>query len=829
MDALSKVSGIVHDLRLTARGLRHDSTFTLTAIAMLALGLALNATAFTIMEAMVFRGLPQAYRGDRVVYVGLRTPMDQQAPLSYADFQSWRSQTQTFDDMAFTTSVGGRGPTTFAAGNNRPIEVMAQRLDSRAFPLLGVQPILGRGFAPADEAPGAAPVVIISQRFWETRLEKRADILDSAVQINGSPAVIIGVMPKEFVLVYEQDLWLPTLSDPAAAGSVFGRLRDEVTLEQARAELETLIHRQATTDPAAARRLTVTVKTYSQAFVGSEPRLTYGMLWVGAWFVLLIVCANLANLTLARTIRHWRQFTMKMALGASQWRLVWQVSTESLLLTSVAGVCAWWIARWAVANWATTTSSRYLVLDYSVNSDVLLYLVVVALVAALLCALAPLAMVLRAGALGVLKTEAGGITQGVRGKRVGRILVASQMALSIVLLSGAGVLVRSLMNVVNADSGVPDPDRLLVGSLKLAFDPAATQATRVAELTRFGVELRAIPGVADVSFANIIPINWAPTAPFAIEGRPSGPDQEIAQFVTVASNYVRVVGAPLIAGRDITDADQATTLPVAIVNQSFVDRFLPDGQAVGRRLRRLARTPPDEGLTIVGVVGNVMQVPPATEQTRQHFTPLVYVPLRQQPATRAVSNAGQSFPGANVLVRIAAPPGTVAPAIHAAIRKADAAASLENLLTLRANMAFDRDRMDSAHAELANHAMAGQTLATIALLLATIGLYAVVAHSVSQRTKEIGVRMAIGAAAADIRKMVLREGMRPAIIGMTLGLVASLGVNRVLQSQLVGVTPDDVPTLMTALAVLGITALLACAIPARQAVSVDPSVALRLE
>jgi len=824
--ALSPFERIVYDFRFTLRGLRRDWTFTATAIVMLTIGLAFNATAFTIMQAMVFRGLPFTHRSDRIVYIDLYKPSGQRASLSYADFQVWRSQAQTFEGLAFSTSVG-RGPTTFAERGRRSIEITAQRISTSTFSLLGVRPILGRDFRSADEAPGAAPVAIVSQHFWETRLDKRPDVVGAAVDINGAPATIIGVMPKEFVLVYEQDLWMPPTPGADVAGGAFGRLRDGTTVAEAGAELDTINRRLAASDPATDRHVTIAVVTYSQGHVGPAAAMIYGSLWAGAWFILLIVCANLANLTVARTIRHWRHFSLKMALGASAWRIACQVLLESLVLACASSALGWWTVKWAVARWAAMTSSRYLALDYTVDAGILRYLLLISFVAAVLCSLAPLSMIFRSMAGAPLKMDSGGITQGLRGKRLGRLLVAGQMALSIVLLSGAGILMRSLLNIVDAETGVRDADHLLVGSLKLPSDGYATPATRVAYFARLDADLKAIPGIADVSLASHIPVNWAPSAPFEIEGRRSEPDRDAAQILSAGSTYFSVVGAPPIAGREFDDADQLGTLPVAIVNQSFVDRFLPGEQVLGRRLRRVVRNQTAEWCTVVGVVPNIIQVPSGNDQTRQHFTPLVYLPFAQQPMGRAVSNAGQSFPGQNVLIRTNVPFSGAAARIRATVRKSDPDAVLEELKTLTANVAFDRDRMDINHAELANRAMAGNSLAVIALILATIGLYAVVAHSVSQRTREIGVRMAIGAAASDVRTMVLREGMHPVAIGTMAGLVASLGVNRLLQAQLVAVTPYDAWTMTAAPLLLIVVSLLACQLPARQAVSIEPSVALR--
>jgi hypothetical protein len=331
----------------------------------------------------------------------------------------------------------------------------------------------------------------------------------------------------------------------------------------------------------------------------------------------------------------------------------------------------------------------------------------------------------------------------------------------------------------------------------------------------------------DVTVASHIPVNWVGSAAFDIEGRSSDVRGNSAQFMTAGSNYFRVVGALPLSGRDFNDADGPATVPIAIVNQRFVERFLQGETVIGKRLRRITQNQPGQWLTVVGVVPNIIQVPSGNDQTRQHFTPLVYVPFRQQPMTRAVNNAGQTLAGANVLLRATVPFSQVALAIDAAVRKTEPDARLEDLTTLRANVGFDRDRMDLQHAELGKHAATAPVFATVALVFSATGLSAVIAHSVSQRTKEIGVRMAIGAAVEDIRRMILREGMTPVVIGVVVGLASSLAVNRILQFQMVGISPYDPLTMAGAPAILILIALLACYIPARRAMSVDPAIALR--
>jgi putative ABC transport system permease protein len=788
---LPSLEGLFQDARFALRGLRRDWAFSLTAIVTLAVAIGLNVTVFTVREAMLFRGNPLARRSDRLVYLAMRKPSDLQCcpgPVSYVDFEAWRAQAQAFEGLAFE---GGGGPVTFRNGNGRPLDTAVSRVSANTFSLLGVRPMLGRDFVPADEAPGASSVVILSYHFWESPLDKRADIVGSTVHINGAPVTVIGVMPEGFVIVYERNLWMPLVQTPVLEGSVFGRLRNGATLQGARAQLEAINRRLTTVDPAKDRDVVVSARTYTQAYMSPDAPMIYGSLWVGAWFVMLIACANLANLTLARTMGRWRDFSTRMALGAGQWRMMRQMLLESLMLAGIAGALGWWITGWSVRTWAEETASRYLALEYTLNASILAYLVAISVAAAILCSLAPIVRVVQLGVSGALKGDARGVTQGLRGKHVGAVLVAAQMALAIVLLSGAGVLV-----------------------------------TRLRYFDRLEARLKTIPGIQEVSVASSIPVMYGNTRTLEIEGRPSPPvGEERVQFLSVGSNYFRVVGVSAIAGRDFNDGDRMAALPVAIVNQSFAATFWPGEQPLGRRLRTTNRNQTSEWRTVVGVMPNIQQGDPL----RQQFKPLVYVPFRQEPAAPATKSGNTGFRGANFLLRTSVPPDHVAQLVQAEVHNIDPDVLLEDFGTLRDSFVFDRDRMDLEHAELGKHAAVAPILALIALSLAAIGLYSVIAHSVSQRTKEIGVRIAIGAASHDIRRLIFGEGMRPVAFGLIVGLTVSLAVNRILQSQLVGVSPYDPVTLVTAPAVLILVALLACQIPSRCALRVDPAVALRHE
>jgi putative ABC transport system permease protein len=816
------VDALFYDLRFAVRRLRRDRAFALAAVAMLALAIALNVTVFAIADAMLFRGYPLVARNDRLVYLQERyqTGPSPVCCISYPDFETWRAQTRSFDGLAFV----GERVINLRDRDGRPLDLQAFIVSANTFALLGVRPMLGRDFVPSDEAPGAAPVAILNYRFWVSRFGKRADIVSSTVQISGEPATIIGVMPERFDFPTKENLWMPVVRTPELLRrditprgfTAVGRLRDGVSLQEARAELETINRRLETDYPATNRGLVPTVATHSGTNSGRDAALIWGSLWAAALFVLLIACANVANLTLVRTIGRWREYSTRMALGASRARMVRQIVAENLMLAGVAGALGWWITTWSVGTWAVVTESIYQVLDYTVDSGTIAYLIAIVIAAAALCSVAPIFGVLRLGANRALTNDVRGVTTGPRDKRLAQGLVACQMTLAIVLLSGAGVLVRSFVKIVAADTGVRNPERILVGSMRLPSDKYPRPESRRAYFDRVEARLETIADVEAESVSSTIPVKFAGLRTFEIQGRSSPPGaEESVAFVRVGPEYFRIVGAPAISGRTFTGGDRDGALPVAIVNQSFVARFWPGEQPLGKQLRAIGRNQLAEWRTVVGVVPNILQGDPL----RQQFKPLVYVPFQQEPAPQR----------AYFLLRTGASPSRVARAVRAEVQTLDPDVILEDFGTMKDSFAFDRDFMDAEHSELGKHAKVTPVFAAIALLLSAIGLGAVIAHSVTQRTREIGVRMAIGAAASDIRRMVLREGMWPVAAGVVLGLGASVAVNRMLQSQLVGVSPYDLATMASAPAVLIVVALLACEGPARRATHVDPAVALRHE
>jgi predicted permease len=808
------VTGFLFDLRHGLRGLRRDRGFTLTAIVTLAIAMALNVVVFTVRDAMVFRGLPLAERSNRLLFIGMRKPSDLPCcpgPVTYADFEAWRAESRAFGDLAF----GRRSePITFRAATGRPIDMTVSRHTVNTFGLLGVQPMLGRDFMNADVIAGAPAVAIISHEFWERRLNKRADVIGLSVFINATPASIVGVLPEQFALIYPQDMFMPLARAPATEGRVIGRLRDGATQAEARAELHTITRRLPPVDPGTTRG-TPSVATYTEAHVAPDAARIYGSLWTGAWFVLLIACANLANLMLVRTGGRWREVLTRIALGEGRGRVARQMLIESIVVAALAAAPAWWIIGWSVRRWAEATASRYLVLDYSVTVGTLAYLISIAIAAAILVALLPMVRVMRLGINETLKGDTRGATQGRPSKRMMASLVAGQMALAIVLLLGAGVLVRSFQNIVGADTGVRDAEHITVGLVGLPSDKYPTPQRRAEYFRRLATQLSTVAGTHDVAIASSIPTRGVRPRGMEIAGRPSARDAgESAQVITISPNYFRALGRQMISGRDFNDADDLAAAHVVIVNESFAAAYWPDDQALGKRLRLVDGGMTEPWRTVVGVAANVMQ----GEPTRQSFKPVIYVPFTQQPSARAF-----------IFVRANTPPSQMIQTVLAEVSRLDGDVITEDFDSLAAKLAFDRDWMDLEHADLAKHAAIAPVFAIVALALAAIGLVAVIARSVSQRTNEIGIRMAIGAGARDIAQMIVRDGMRPVTAGVVAGLMAAAGANQLLHSQLVGVSPHDPITMAAGPLVLIAVALISCRIPARRAMRVDPVVALRHE
>jgi putative ABC transport system permease protein len=817
------LESLAFDARLALRGLRRDRAYALASVAMLALALALNTTVFTVMDAMLFRGYPGVPRSHELVFL---QEHDRRGLccISYADAGDWQTQARSFQGLAL---IGGR-TIALRDAEGRAMDLRVTTVGANLFGLLGVPPVLGRDFTAADAAPGARPVVMLSERLWQARFGGRAGVVGAVVHVDGAPAEIVGIMPPgfEFPMTATDGLWMPIVPTPdllrrgltPGGFTAAARLRDGVALAEARAELEAINRQLEAAYPDTNIGLVPTIVDHAQFTSGADARVIWGSLWAAAGLVLLIACANVANLTVVRTVGRWREFVTCLALGAGRRRIVRQILIESVILAGSAVLPAWSLTQWAMAQWATLAASRYQMVDYRVTSGTVTYLAIASVTVAVLLALAPVIRVLQLSAGGTLQHESRGATQSRGTRRLVNALVSGQVALAVVLLAGAGVLVRSFSNIVGAETGVRSPESVLVGLLRLPSETYPIPQARLAFFDRVETALAQVAGIERTSLSGGLPVKFpGGSRQLEIEGLISATDRDAAVFsvTTTSPGYFAVIGAQVVAGRDFTANDDDTTQPVAIVNERFAAQHWPDVSAVGQRLRSVDRDGPGSWRVVVGVVSNIMGADPL----RQQFKPLVYVPMRQEPPART----------AFFLARAAHSAAPLAPDVRLALQALDANVELDYFGTLESSFAFDRDFMDAEHSELGKYATVAPVFAGMALLLAAAGLVAVIAHSVAQRTREIGVRVAIGAAPRDIRRMVAVEGLRPVMLGVALGIASATAINRMIASQLVGVAPDDPTVLGAVAAMLLVTALAACSVPIRRALRVDPSIALRHE
>jgi predicted permease len=559
------------------------------------------------------------------------------------------------------------------------------------------------------------------------------------------------------------------------------------------------------------------LESFTEFFIGPNATLIYGALWGAVGFVFLIVCANVTNLLLARAIGRSREISLRIALGAGRWRIMRQLLIESLVLSGVGGVFGWGIASWGVHAYELATNpqigewSRDL-LDYTMDYRVLAYLVAISIGAGLLCGLAPALRLSRWNLNTVLKDGGHGATGSGRRKGLSSLLIIGEVALAIVLLAGAGVMIRSFLNMATADLGVR-PENTLEMLLHLPEGKYSRREAQISFFDRLKARLETIPGVQSAA------IGLPPAG--GIPGRRSyeltgdgplvaGQSGLTVAAVTIGPDYFRTLGATVRSGREFNNSDGISGVPAVVVNQRFASEHWPGEAALGQRLRLFNGETPGAWLTVVGVVSNIVYAP-----SRQEITPMVYLPYGQTP------RGGDMW----ILIRTPLPAGGFVTSLRREISALDS----DIPIWLGPYSLADQLAARGLYGNIRNHTVLFLILAAIALLLASIGLYAVIAHSVSQRTREIGIRMALGAKARDILKLVLRQGILPSGIGLMIGLAASFAVNRVLKAELVQVSPSDPVTLAAVSATLIMAATLGSLIPARRAMRVDPVVALRYD
>jgi putative ABC transport system permease protein len=733
------------DVRLSFRTLRTNPGFTAVAVATLALGIGVNAAVFTVTNAVLFKGFPLVDGNDRLLYVS--NGGNGGCCISYPDFEDIRAQSKSFHGMGIVHGVGK----VLGDGSGFPEHIDVTEISADTFRLVGQRPILGRDIAPSDQVPGSAPVAILSYGFWQRRYAKDPNIIGRTVRMNGAPTTIVGLMAQGFSFPQKADMWVPLVEtakvrnrDNTDTWFAFGRLARGVTFQSARVEVESIIQRLETEYPLTDRRWHLGVQNFHEFFIGPNATVLYGSMWGAVGFVLLIACANLANLMLARAIGRSHEISVRIALGAGRWRIIRQLLIESVMLSCVGGFLGWWIAEWGVRAYqlAMAQKASWLIIDYAMDYRVLGYLIAISIGTGLLFGLAPALRLSKLDVNAMLKDGGRGSTSGGggggRGKHLSGLLVSGEMALAVVLLAGAGVMIRSFLKVHTADVGVKTAN-LLVAHIALPSAKYPGAEAQISFYERLKTGLEAIPGVESMAIADRLPTDGSRHLPYELAGTPQvdqGLRPKISALV-IGPGYFKTSGAAVFSGREFSDADGAAGVPVAIVNQRFASKFWPGEDALRKRLRFFNGSAPGPWLTVVGVASNIIQ----NDAARQEFDPLIYLPYRQQPSGDM-----------SVIARTRIPPENLGAAFRREVQAVDPD------LPIYGPFAADYwDRFSDSRF----YGILFLIFAAIALLLASIGLYTVIAHSVSRRTQEIGIRMAIGATARDIRKLVLRQGMLP--------------------------------------------------------------------
>ncbi len=863
--SLPSLETILQDARFGLRMLMKNRGFTAVAVLTLALGIGANTAIFSVMNAVLLRPLP--YKApDRLVEISEKNPKQgiNSFAVAPANFLDWQQRSHVFEEMAILDSYSDN---LNLAGEDHPEKLKGRRVSASFFPVLGVQPILGRTFLPEEDRPGQR-VVVLTYPVWERRFGFDPGVLGHQIILNGESYTVIGVMPRGFQTLsgsYSEEerehVWLPNPFEDqpptereARLMDVIARLKPGISLVQAQAEMDTIARRLEQAYPKTNDGWGVNVRPLhvgvTQPEYGTKFRPALLLLMGAVGLVLLIACVNVASLLLARSVARHRELAVRAALGGSRTRLIREQLTESVLLTTLGGALGVLLAMASVPVLVTLSPAGIPRLDEAgLDGTALGFTLMVSLLTAVLCGIVPALQSSRPDLNEALKEGSRGATRSLTQLRTHRLLVVAEIALALVLLTGAGLMIRTFLRIHNEDLGF-SPENVLTAQVSLPFSkyaditpPTANAPSGTARFKWWTVRpnatdfvqqvlerLEHLPGVKSAGVTNFLPLGIGWGGLFGIEGvsplprTPEGWKQgPVALYKAIDGNYFQTMGIRQIKGRYFTRQECKTGAGVAIINQTMARHFFPDGNVLGRRLRfadSYVEQDKERLLEIVGVVSDVKEGWPWTDNSEgAEYT--IYMPFNQQARTFVHWQIWFRL-HASFVVRTTSNPVGLSAAMSHAIWEVDKDQPIETLTPMQ-------DFVSNLDSQRRFCLLVLGILAGVALVLATVGIYGVMSYSISQRTHEMGVRMALGARWRDIMLTVLKQGVVMSLLGVGLGLTGALALTSFLASFLYGVSPTDGATFAGVVSLLVVVGLAACYFPARRATKVDPMVALRCE
>jgi putative ABC transport system permease protein len=805
------MDALLQDLRYACRTLVKNPGFAALTIMCLALGVGVNSTIFSVVDTVAIRPLPFH---DPQELVALHTTHQangiESGGVSFLDARDWRERTHAFVEIA---TVTGRSLTL--SDGDEPERLSGATVTWNMFPMIGVQPVLGRQFRLDEDTPGGPRVVMVSHGVWQRRYGGDPNIVGRTITVNGNPHTVVGVMPPKFLFPESAQLWIPQtpieFATPRSARNLaaFARMKPGVSLTEARRDIATVAE-QLAKEQRDDQGWGATALTLRDDMIPSDIRLVVMTMMGAVSLVLFIACANVANLLVARaTVRH-REIAVRAALGAGRGRIVRQLLTESLLLAvasaplgiAVAYVGLWWLT----ASIPPQNNPPYYI-DWSMNPRIVVYTIAIAALTGILFGLAPALQAARANLQDALKDRGAGA--GGSRNRLRSALVVAEIALSLVLLVGASLFIRSFLNLQQARAGF-DTERLMTMRFYMPgdqYEPADAMVRRVDDIVR---RVEALPGVVAAAASNMVPLAFGGSEGAVVpEGVAITAGQEpTASYFGVTPHMLRALKVPLVAGRDFTDAEGQGRSGVAVVNGAFAKRMWPNStDVVGQRFR-LLDDKQNEWITVIGVVGDFRLFSVRNSKP----TPYVFVPYPYDPAR----NTG-------LTIRVAGgSPAAITSAVRQEIRRADPTLPIFNART-------GEEARFNTFWQYRLFGWMFSIFGAVALILASVGVYGVLAYAVSQRTQEIGVRMALGASRQNVFGLIVAHGAQLAGIGIVCGVIGAIGVTRVVNSLLYNVSATDPLSFLLTAAFLALVAVVAAWIPARRATAVDPMIALRAE